>query len=82
MPAAKSSNVKRFLYDGAFNVEFDTQGRILVPTPLREYAGLESEVHIIGMDNNIEMWDSNAWAKEKESTTFEDITTSLEAFDF
>ena len=27
LPAAKSSSVKRFLYDGAFSVEFDTQGR-------------------------------------------------------
>lgn len=82
MPAAKSSNVKRFLYDGAFNVEFDTQGRILVPNSLREYAGLDSEVHIIGMDTNLEIWDSNAWAKEKESTTFESIASSLEEFDF
>ena len=34
LPSAKSSTVKRFLYDGTFNVEFDTQGRILVPRVL------------------------------------------------
>ena len=82
LPSAKSSVVKRFLYDGAFNVEFDTQGRILVPTPLREYAGFDSEVHIIGMDTNIEIWDSKTWEKEKESTTFEAIASSLEEIDF
>ncbi len=82
MPALKSSDVKRFLYDGAFNVEFDTQGRILVPNVLREYAGFDSEVHIIGMDTNIEIWDSKAWEEKKESTTFESIASSLEEFDF
>ncbi len=82
MPAAKSSTVKRFLYDGAFNVEFDTQGRILVPNALREYANLDTEVHIIGMDTNIEIWDSKAWESEKESTTFESIADSLAEFDF
>lgn len=82
LPAARSSKVKRFLYDGAFTVEFDTQGRILVPPSLREYADFDSEVHIIGMDTNLEIWDSNAWDKEKETTTFESIASSLEEFDF
>ena len=82
MPATKASGVKRFLYDGAFNVEFDTQGRILVPTPLREYAGFDSEVHIIGMDTNLEIWDSKAWEEEKANTTFESVALSLEGFDF
>ena len=82
LPAAKSSSVKRFLYDGAFSVEFDTQGRILVPHALREYAKLDSEVHIIGMHTNIEIWDSAAWNAEKESTTFESVSESLEGLDF
>ena len=82
LPNTKSSAVKRFLYDGAFNVEFDTQGRILVPTPLREYAGFDSEVHIIGMDTNLEIWDSKAWEEEKANTTFESVALSLEGFDF
>ena len=70
------------MYDGAFSVEFDTQGRILVPNALREYAKLDSEVHIIGMHTNIEIWDSAAWNAEKESTTFESVSESLEGLDF
>ncbi len=50
LPSTKSSAVKRFLYDGAFSVDFDSQGRILIPPVLREYANLEGEAHIIGMD--------------------------------
>ncbi len=82
LPNAKSSSIKRFLYDGAFSVEFDTQGRILVPNALREYAGLDSEVHIIGMHTNIEIWNADTWNSEKESTTFETISDSLEGLDF
>ena len=82
LPSAKSSKVKRFLYDGAFNVEFDTQGRILVPPTLREYAGFDSEVHIIGMDTNLEIWDKDSWGKESESTTIDDISSLMEELNF
>ena len=82
LPGTKSSAVKRFLYDGAFNVEFDTQGRILVPPTLREYAQFDSEVHIIGMDSNLEIWDNKLWAEENESNTLESISSVMEELNF
>ena len=82
LPSAKSSTVKRFLYDGAFNVEFDTQGRILVPPALREYAGFDAEVHIIGMDTNLEIWDSSVWQVENDSNTLESISAVMEELNF
>lgn len=82
LPSARSSTVKRFLYDGAFNVEFDTQGRILVPPTLREYAGFDSEVHIIGMDTNLEIWDSSLWNEESQNNTLESISSVMEELDF
>ena len=82
LPSAKSSTVKRFLYDGAFNVEFDTQGRILVPPTLREYAGFDSEVHIIGMDTNLEIWDSSLWNIESTENTLESISSVMEELNF
>ena len=82
LPSARSSTVKRFLYDGAFNVEFDTQGRILVPPTLREYAGFDSEVHIIGMDTNLEIWDSSLWNEESQNNTLESIFSVMEELDF
>ena len=36
LPNSQASGIKRFIFDGAFNVEFDSQGRIVVP-PLRGY---------------------------------------------
>ncbi len=82
LPSGRSSSVKRFLYDGAFNVEFDTQGRILVPPTLREYAGFDSEVHIIGMDTNLEIWDASLWTEENEQNTLESISAVMEELDF
>lgn len=82
LPSAKSSTVKRFLYDGAFNVEFDSQGRILVPPTLREYAGFDSEVHIIGMDTNLEIWDSSLWNNESQDNTLESISAVMEELNF
>jgi len=82
LPSAKSSTVKRFLYDGTFNVEFDTQGRILIPPSLREYAGLDSEAHIIGMDTNLEIWDIGLWNEENSSNTLESISSVMEELNF
>lgn len=82
LPMSKSSAVKRFLYDGAFNVEFDTQGRILVPASLREYAELGEEAHIIGVDSNLEIWNKKLWAEENGEYTPESIASIVEELEF
>ncbi|MBP3705739.1 MAG: division/cell wall cluster transcriptional repressor MraZ [Clostridia bacterium] len=82
LPAAKSSVVKRFLYEGAFNVEFDSQGRILIPASLREYAMLENDAHIIGMDTNLEIWNTKLWQEENAQYSPESIAAIVEELDF
>ena len=82
LPAARSSVVKRFLYDGAFSVEFDSQGRILIPAALREFASLETEAHIIGVDSNLEIWNKDEWNKENREYTPETIASIVEDLDF
>lgn len=51
----------RFFFAGASECEVDKQGRILVPQNLRDYAGLEKDVYIIGVSNRVEVWDKNKW---------------------
>ena len=46
----------RFFLSGAATVELDKQGRILIPTTLREYGALEKEVVFIGVANRVEIW--------------------------
>ncbi len=82
LPSAKSSVVKRYLYEGAFEVEFDSQGRILIPSSLREFASLETEAHIIGVDTNLEIWNKELWQKENSEYTPESIAAIVNELDF
>ena len=52
----------RFMSSGAVEVELDRQGRVLVPSYLREYAGLtNSEVVVVGALNRLEIWAPTRW---------------------
>lgn len=54
----------RYFLGGAVEVFPDKQGRILVPPSLRECAGLEKEVVIVGMPNRFEIWSLARWQEE------------------
>lgn len=51
----------RFFFSGATECETDKQGRILIPSNLRDYAGLQKDVYIIGVSTRVEVWDKNRW---------------------
>lgn len=53
---ANARAVKRFYFGSAAELEFDKQGRILVPNPLREHAELQKDVVIIGTGDHVEIW--------------------------
>lgn len=54
-------NASRAFAANAAPVEPDTQGRILLPQRLREFAGLEKDVVIIGAIDRIEIWNARRW---------------------
>ena len=51
----------RVLFSGAFDEIPDRQGRVTVPAALREYAGLEREVVVVGNGTTVEIWDATSW---------------------
>ena len=51
----------RVLFASAYDDVPDKQGRITIPSQLREYAGLTRECVVVGADTRIEIWDSAAW---------------------
>lgn len=51
----------RFFLAQAEQGSLDTQGRITLPTRLRDYADLDRELTIIGNDQRVEIWDREAW---------------------
>ena len=69
MPYNKARGL-RVLSGNAVDCEPDAQGRILIPAKLREYAGLQKEVVVIGSFDRAEIWNAERWARE-EAMAFE-----------
>ena len=51
----------RFLFSGAFEVEPDAQGRLVLPASLRQFGGLKSEAVVVGAADHIELWEPTRW---------------------
>lgn len=59
--------LKRIYVSGAVECELDKLGRLLLPSALREHAGLEKDVLWAGMGKNIELWDKERFEKLSQS---------------
>lgn len=70
LPLAQSDSraFARLMLSGATDVELDTQGRILIPDSLRNYAYLKKQVVVTGMYTRVEVWDADAWNAYKTKT--------------
>ena len=53
--------LQRLLVGHADDVDMDGAGRILVPPALRQYAGLDHHVVLVGQGNKFELWDEAKW---------------------
>ncbi len=62
---SKLRKLNRALFASAFKLDIDGQGRVALPTPLREYAEIEDEVIIVGANNYFELWNKDQWLREK-----------------
>ena len=51
----------RYFFSGASEAELDKQGRVMVPAPLGDYAGLGKEVVVVGIRDHLEIWDRASW---------------------
>lgn len=69
-PINKSNNraFGRLMLAGAMDVDFDNQGRIMLPEYLRKFAGLKKKVIIAGLYSRLEIWDEATWNKYKQGT--------------
>ena len=76
----KQRRLNRAIFATAFTLRVDAQGRITLPLPMREYAGIEEEVIIAGTNTYFEMWDKDQWEEEKANSQEEawQIIESLE----
>jgi MraZ protein len=63
---------RRRVFSGAVDLVPDRQGRILMPPYLRDFAGIDGEVVIAGMYNYLEIWNTEAWTKVRQSIESDD----------
>ena len=59
----KRDDLKRYFFANSFETELDSAGRVMVPPRLLQHAGLAKDVVVNGMDDRIEVWDREAWAR-------------------
>jgi len=57
----QARRIQRLLIGHATEIELDKQGRILLPSLLREYAGLMKQAMLIGQGKKFELWDEAHW---------------------
>jgi MraZ protein len=55
---------QRVFISAAVECPIDGSGRILLPTTLREYAGITKDVVLVGMTNRIEIWSRERWQQK------------------
>lgn len=71
---ARTRELKRYMYSGASETTIDSQGRIVIPNNLKEYAHIEKRTVVIGAGDHIEVWDADNWFEHSEK-----ISQSLSA---
>lgn len=69
----------RFFLSGAVECEIDKQGRFLISGNLREFAKLEKEVVIIGVNTRIEIWSKEKWQEysQNDSINVDEIAENM-----
>ena len=74
---ARSFN--RLYFSGAHEAAPDSQGRILIPDYLKEFAQIKRDIVIIGVSDRIEIWSRPDWVKfyEKNRKNFEEMAENI-----
>ncbi len=63
----EARRVQRLLIGHATKLELDKYKRILIPSELREFAGLEKTVILVGQGKKFEIWSESQWQSSREN---------------
>ncbi|MFA4889313.1 MAG: division/cell wall cluster transcriptional repressor MraZ [Candidatus Omnitrophota bacterium] len=75
----ESRTFNRLYFSGAVEAAFDTQGRILLPQYLKDFAEIKKDVVLVGVSNRIEIWAKDKWQEfyGNSRQSFEEIAEKL-----
>jgi MraZ protein len=69
--------LQRFFLGSAHTASVDTQGRLMIPPVLREFAGLEHEAMVVGAGARVEIWSRARWDSYEDQITDELIEENM-----
>ena len=72
----KARAVSRFLSSSAFEVERDSQGRIVLPGAIRDWAALATDAVVVGAWDHVEVWAPDRWASFQKGLDSADALAS------
>ncbi|MCX5710553.1 MAG: division/cell wall cluster transcriptional repressor MraZ [Candidatus Omnitrophica bacterium] len=75
----QSRTFNRLYFSGAMEVIPDSQGRILLPQNLKDYAEIKKDVIVVGVSNRVEIWAKNKWDEfyGNSRSSYEEISEKL-----
>lgn len=81
LPGSKEARqLQRYFMAGAASCEVDKQGRFLIPQKLREHAGLDKELVLVGVLNKIEIWSKERWESNNTYENMDEIAERMSEF--
>ncbi|MBW6441298.1 division/cell wall cluster transcriptional repressor MraZ [Patescibacteria group bacterium] len=67
---SRTRDLKRYMYSGASETTIDSQGRVVIPNNLKEYAQINKKTIVIGAGDHVEIWDLDNWSEHSEKISF------------
>ncbi len=78
LPGNKEARkLQRYFMAGAAPCDVDKQGRVLIPSNLREKAGLEKDIVFVGVMSKIEIWSRQRWDENDDFDNVDDIAEHM-----
>ena len=77
--SAEFKKLRRYFEAHSFDTELDSSGRVTLPPPLLQHAGVEKEVVVAGVGDHLEIWSRERWHEEQRALDagIEEVTQSL-----
>ncbi|HRQ56294.1 MAG TPA: division/cell wall cluster transcriptional repressor MraZ [Azoarcus taiwanensis] len=69
----RTATIKRLLVGFAQTEELDSAGRVLVAPSLRQWAGLEKQLWLVGQGSHFELWSDAGWQAQQAAMLELDI---------
>jgi MraZ protein len=80
VPSSKFRTMNRAMFGTAFNLSLDSQGRVALPSLLRNGAKIGDTAIVVGANNCIEIWNPIFWDSEK-TTAEEQLWQIIESLE-